>query len=95
MNLYQISTGCYSSFEHCILENEKYYSPIEFANLCRKIAENITRSDNYLYNHEEIQQALINNYGFKKSKIVCCHFWDYAYEFKDDEDNQGFHPSEI
>lgn len=88
MNIYEVSTGCYSDKAHQIIVHEKYYSPEEFKELCKSVTESIVRKDDYLSNEDEVVKVLIEKHGFKRPKIVSCHFWDYSYNDEDDIDNQ-------
>lgn len=89
MNIYQVSTGCYSDFSHQVLVNEKYYTADEFASLCKEVSKDIYRTDDCWRNEDEITKVLIEKHGFRKPKIVSCHFWDYSTIDGDDESFVG------
>ena len=78
MNIYQVSTGCYSDFAHTILVSEKSLSADEFSALCKEISKDIFRSDDCWRNEEEIVKVLMEKHGFRKPRMVSCHFWDYS-----------------
>lgn len=81
MKIYQISTGCYSDFDHKILAHEKEYTAKEFSDLCETIAKEVVRKDRYGENVEAVVTQLTAKYGFFKPKIAECHFWDYSYNY--------------
>ena len=85
MNIYQVSTGCYSDFAHTILVSEKSLSADEFSALCKEISKDICRSDDCWRNEEEIVKVLMEKHGFRKPRIVSCHFWDYSFHETDED----------
>jgi hypothetical protein len=80
MNIYRVSTGCYSDTEDCILLHDEKFSDDSFKNVCTSVLLSLSRKDDYTANLEDMVEGLINAHGFKRAKFLQCHFWDYSYK---------------
>lgn len=82
MNLYTISTGCYSDYCEEKLVHEKQFTIEEFKLMCETVCSDLqgNRTDNYCLNKEMVIKELISRYGFKKISFLNCHIWDYSYD---------------
>lgn len=83
MNMYIVSTGCYSDMAYKVLFHESNYSAEEFKEICKKAVEPLTRRDDYLANLGDVVEQLTTNFGFKKAYYLRCHLWDYSEKDED------------
>ena len=82
MNLYTISTGCYSDYCETKLIHEQKFTAQEFKEMCKKVCADLqgNRFDDYFLNEEMVVNEVISRYGFKKISFINCHIWDYSYD---------------
>jgi len=82
MNLYTISTGCYSDYDETKLIHEQKFTVEEFKTMCEQVCKDLQgdRTDNYYLNEEMVVNEMIYRYGFKKTSVINCHIWDYSYD---------------
>jgi hypothetical protein len=82
MNLYTISTGCYSDYTETKLSHKNKFTKEEFKEVCEKVCADLQgdRTDNYYLNEEMVVNEMISRYGFKKISFINCHIWDYSYD---------------
>lgn len=79
INIYSVSTGCYSDYYEIIVTSETNYTKEGFLELINNICKDIISRDDYVGYASEIVDVMVKNHGFKRLQYMNCHAFDYSF----------------